>query len=214
MAWVLKAICSGCRKTFQTMSEPERHQICFLTPSTICCGGVAVDYISVLMIINEHRLLSVWRIDVHLLNVHFLFSLSDDRLVTFHHPVTFPFYSCVKWYHWSLQDPLTKLRMFDQSINLLPYVKYGSMYCDTISETEMKRNMEAVVMCACEITCTICMTSALILHAFHFHFIQHELNAYKGAEPKCLWEITISIYRKVLWNGNTCETHKGNSGVL
>lgn len=92
---------------FQTMSEPERHQICFFTPSTICCGGVVLDYFSTLMIINEPLLkdeagtslnvLRLRRIDTCLSEYTFsFFCLTDGRLVTFHHLATFPFYSCVK----------------------------------------------------------------------------------------------------------------------
>lgn len=62
----------------------------FFTPSTICCGGVVLDYFSMLMILNEQRLLDcgVWICICW--DIHFLFCLTDDRLVTFHHPATFP----------------------------------------------------------------------------------------------------------------------------
>lgn len=53
----------------------------FFTPSTICCGGVVLDYFSTLMIINELLLkeeaeaslnvLWLWRIDMHLLEYTF-----------------------------------------------------------------------------------------------------------------------------------------------
>ena len=80
----------------------------FFTPSPICCGGVVLDYFSMLMIINEllpkqdvaetyFSVLRVWCMDLHLLEYTFsFFCLSDNRLLKFHF-ATFPFYCCVEY---------------------------------------------------------------------------------------------------------------------
>lgn len=75
------------------MSEPERRQICFFTPSTICCGGVALDYLSMLMSINEQRLLTsqLYRLSGIYILSFFFDHLNNDKLGTFHHPATVRF---------------------------------------------------------------------------------------------------------------------------
>lgn len=130
MAWVLRAICYGCRKTFQTMSEPERHQICFFTPSTICCGGVVLDYSSMMMmmIINELKEdLNAYRYALVGIYIFLLFNSSDGRL---HHVATFPFTVV-------LNDSIDHYKTFNKMMHVWSkqlYVKYGGMHCDKISK--------------------------------------------------------------------------------
>lgn len=59
----------------------------------------------------------LWCIDLHLLECTFSFLFKWWRTRNVSSSCHIFFYSCVKWYHESLQDLLTKFRTFDQSMS-------------------------------------------------------------------------------------------------
>lgn len=78
----------------------------FFTPSTICAGGVILDYFSMLMIINELKLdfsLGLWHIDMHLLEYTFFIEEMTS------------FYLSCQMISLITTRPLIEFCMFDQS---------------------------------------------------------------------------------------------------
>lgn len=63
----------------------------FFTPNTICCGGIVLDYLSMLMIINEERPISVfvlWHIDS--CSLEYTFSLFVQVMTDAQHLIILP----------------------------------------------------------------------------------------------------------------------------
>lgn len=145
-------------RTWQTSNR-------FFTPSTICSGEVVLDFLGMLMIINESSPsacnVSIWK------NIHSLFCLSNET-PTFYHPVTF-----------SLTVVLNDVKAFNKIIciwsqyNTVPYANQRPAYCDDITGLW------------CEIACAICTTPALILHTCQCRYIPHECS--------CIWQKTCTL---------------------